>query len=56
MIQYITMLILCESNQILFHAMPCHNGSHYEKMSHITIFNANPKMNPKSKCDSHETS
>ena len=30
-IQYITMLITCECNQILFHIMSCHDGSHYEK-------------------------
>ena len=31
MIQYIMMLYTYEHNQILFHIMPCHDGSHYEK-------------------------
>ena len=28
MIQYITTLFTYECNQILFHIMPCHDGSH----------------------------
>ena len=31
MVQYITMLVTCEPNQILFHAMPHLDGSHCEK-------------------------
>ena len=31
MAQYITMLVTCGCNQILFHATPHHDGSHYEK-------------------------
>ena len=44
-IQYITMLFTYEHNQILFHSMPHHDGSHYEKINCITIHNANPIMN-----------
>ena len=31
MIQYMTTLLTCECNQILFHITPCHDGSHCEK-------------------------
>ena len=31
MIQYITTLIMCEHNHILFHVMPHQDGSHYKK-------------------------
>ena len=47
MIQHITTLFTCEHNQILFYITPCHDGSHYEKMNHIMIQNANPNTSPK---------
>ena len=42
MIKYIAMLYTYEPIQIPFHIMHIMTVSHYEKMNHIMIHNANP--------------